>query len=268
MRSTQLKHIKLFTCACQDIDPISSKKMSKISNLCCRKRCLAKAECFDWEINTYARVKYYKDLDLMGAYTLFFIDGTPFWLIEKRLKFQEENYEIIKLLPLFLPVGWVVKAAVWVQGLAVSCHILQLQTSTSFELPFAENYRAPQLFSWDLGFSTRHSYTCWKRSYKIESWCYGECQWHLQREGSSTDISRFHPLSEFLIVLQYSGSFETPLHPSCFIRFLNRYIMMPAWGDNHQTVSQFDTLASSQTPERRRIRVSVGKQVCQWVETQ
>ena len=31
-----------------------------------------------------------------------------------------------------------------------------------------------------------------------------------------------------------------------------RYIMMPAWGDNHQTVSQFDTLASSQTPERRR----------------
>ena len=75
MRSTRLKHMKLFTvkklCACQDIDPISSKKMSKISDLCCRKRCLAKAECFDWEINTYARVKCYKDLDLMGAYTLF-----------------------------------------------------------------------------------------------------------------------------------------------------------------------------------------------------
>lgn len=64
MRSTQLKHMKLFTvkklCACQDIDPISSKKMSKISDLCCSKRCLAKAECFDWEINTYAKVRYLK----------------------------------------------------------------------------------------------------------------------------------------------------------------------------------------------------------------
>ena len=31
---------------------------------------------------------------------------------------------------------------------------------------------------------------------------------------------------------------------------LKRHIM-PAWGDNHQTISQFDTLASSQAPERR-----------------
>ena len=50
-RITTSTHSSFCLCAahtsCQDIDPISSKKMSKISDLCCSNRCFVKTECFD-----------------------------------------------------------------------------------------------------------------------------------------------------------------------------------------------------------------------------